>query len=69
MRGNDNNLSEGIVQSTNINRFVADTTFDGHQLSNVWVTPQGNERDIFIYYSQTKGVEAITLDDITWWRQ
>jgi hypothetical protein len=69
MRGNDNNLSEGIVQSTNINRFVADTTFDGHQLSNVWVTPQGSERDIFIYYSQIKGVEAITLDDTTWWRQ
>lgn len=69
MRGNNNSLSEGIVQSTNINRFVADTTFDGHQLSNVWVTPQGYERDIFIYYSQTKGVEAITLDDTTWWRQ
>jgi hypothetical protein len=68
LRGNGTKISQERKDASNINRFVSDTTFDNHTLKNIWITPEGNQRNIFIFYSKIQGIEAIILNGEIWWR-
>lgn len=68
-RGNDAKIGESNKNAVNIFRYTQDTTIDNRTLKNIYYTPQGNYRNIFIYYSKERGIEALEIEDKLWWRK
>jgi hypothetical protein len=69
IHGNENKIEKARQDASTIARFVADTTIAGRNLKNVYVTPNGQNRNIFLFYTKAKGLEAFWVDEKIWFRQ
>lgn len=67
IHGNQAKIDIARQNASNIYRFVADTTLNGRNLKNVYITPEGQNRNIFIFYSKTGGLEAFMTEDKKVW--
>lgn len=65
--GNEAKIDAAKQNALNIYRFIADTTLNGQKLKNIYVTPEGQNRNIFLFYSKEKGLEAFVNENNVVW--
>ncbi len=68
-RGNANKITNAQREQATDYRVVADTTLNGKQISNAFVTRGDGIHTLYIFYTKTNGIEAFTSDTETWIRQ
>lgn len=66
IHGNQSKIDIARQNASNVYRFVADTTLNGRAMKNVYITPEGQNRNIFLFYTREEGLEAFVTEGNIW---